>query len=100
LKEGIRMAGTTTDTGLLNELKNSLHIPLDVSDDDQLLTDYLNSAKAYLYNACNNNMSSDDRFKYIIVELASLFYQNRGTAIVAKDFPYSLRCVINQLKYS
>ena len=93
------MAGTT-DTDLLNELKNSLHIPLNVSDDDQLLTDYLNSAKAYLYDACNNNMSSDDRFKYIIVELATLYYQNRGVLSSVKDFPYSLRCVINQLKYS
>lgn len=88
----------TTDTDLLNELKNSLHIP--VSDDDQLLTDYLNSAKAYLNNACNNDMSSDDRFKFIIVELATLYYQNRGVLSSVKDFPYSLRCVINQLKYS
>lgn len=90
----------TTDTDLLNELKNSLHVPSNVSDDDNLLTDYLNSAKAYLNNACNNDMSNDDRFKFIVIELASLFYQNRGTAIVTKDFPYSLRCVINQLKYS
>ena len=92
------MADTATD--LLNELKNSLHIPLDVTDDDQLLTDYLNSAKVYLSNACNADMSSDDRYKFIIVELATLYYQNRGTAMVTKDFPYSLRCVINQLKYS
>lgn len=90
----------TADTDLLNELKNSLHVPLDVSDDDQLLTDYLNSAKSYLSNACNNDISNDDRFKFIVIELATLYYQNRGTAIVTKDFPYSLRCVINQLKYS
>ncbi|WP_063507782.1 head-tail connector protein [Lactobacillus acetotolerans] len=88
------------DTDLLNELKNSLHIPLDVTDDDQLLTDYLNSAKAYLNNACNNYMSSDDRYKFIIVELATLYYQNRGVLTTVKDFPYSLRCVINQLKYN
>ncbi|PAK99542.1 DNA-packaging protein [Lentilactobacillus parakefiri] len=92
------MAGTTTD--LLSELKNSLHIPLNVSDDDSLLNDYIYSAKAYLNNACNNDMSLDDRYKFIVIELASLFYQNRGTAIVTKDFPYSLRCVINQLKCS
>lgn len=92
------MADTATD--LLNELKNSLHIPLGVNDEDQLLTDYLNSAKAYLNNACNNDMSNDDRYKFIVVELATLYYQNRGTNVVTKDFPYSLRCVINQLKYS
>ncbi|WP_225364705.1 head-tail connector protein [Lentilactobacillus kefiri] len=92
------MADTTTD--LLNELKNSLHISSNISDDDQLLTDYLNSAKAYLNNACNNDMSSDDRYKFIIVELATLYYQNRGVLTNVKDFPYSLRCIINQLKYS
>lgn len=88
------------DTDLLNELKNSLHVPSNVSDDDQLLTDYLNSAKVYLSNACNNDMSSDDRFKFIVIELATLYYQNRGVLTSVKDFPYSLRCVINQLKYS
>jgi len=89
-----------TATNLLNELKSSLHIPLEVSDDDQLLTDYIYSAKAYLNNACNNDMSLDDRYKFIVIEISTLLYQNRGTAIVTKDFPYSLRCVINQLKYS
>lgn len=92
------MADTTTD--LLSELKNSLNIPLNVGDDDQLLTDYLNSAKVYLNNACNNDMSSDNRYKFIIIELATLYYQARGTNVVTKDFPYSLRCVINQLKYN
>ena len=87
------------DINLLNELKDSLHVPANITDDDQLLTDYLNSAKSYLSNACNDDMSSDDRFKFIVIELATLYYQNRGTAIVTKDFPYSLRCVINQLKY-
>lgn len=87
-------------TDLLSELKNSLHVPTNITDDDSLLTNYLDSAKAYLNNACNNDMSSDDRYKFIVIELATLYYQNRGTAIVTKDFPYSLRCVINQLKYS
>ena len=90
------MADTATD--LLNELKNSLHIPLNVTDDDQLLTDYINSAKAYLNNACNNDMSNDDRFKFIVVELATLYYQNRGVLTTVKDFPYSLRVLINQIK--
>ncbi len=94
------MAEATTDTNLLSELKNSLHIPLNITDDDQLLTDYLNSAKVYILNACNVDRSSDDRFKFLIVELAVLYYQNRGTNVVTKDFPYSLRCVLNQIKYS
>lgn len=88
------------DINLLNELKDSLHVPANVTDDDQLLSDYINSAKAYLNNACNNDMSSDDRFKFIVIELATLYYQNRGVLTSVKDFPYSLRCVINQLKYS
>jgi uncharacterized phage protein (predicted DNA packaging) len=90
------MADTATD--LLNELKDSLHIPLGVNDDDQLLTDYINSAKMYLNNACNNDMTSDDRYKFIIVELSTLYYQNRGVLTTVKDFPYSLRVLINQVK--
>jgi uncharacterized phage protein (predicted DNA packaging) len=66
------------DTDLLNELKNSLRIPLDITDDDQLLTDYVQSAKAYLDNACNNEMGADNRYKFIIAELATQYYQNRG----------------------
>lgn len=85
-------------TDLLNELKNSLHIPLNVSDDDSLLTDYIYSAKAYLNNACNNDMSLDDRYKFIVIELVTLYYQNRGVLTSAKDFPYSLRVLINQIK--
>ena len=88
------------DINLLNELKDSLHVPANVTDDDQLLSDYINSAKAYLNNACNNDMSSDDRFKFIVIELATLYYQNRGVLTSVKDFPYSLRVLINQLKYS
>jgi uncharacterized phage protein (predicted DNA packaging) len=71
---------------------------LDITDDDQLLTDYLNSAKAYLNNACNNDMSNDDRYKFIVIELATLYYQNRGVLTTVKDFPYSLRVLINQVK--
>jgi len=90
-----------TDAEILTTLKNSLRVPSDITDDDSLLIDYLNSAKAYLNNACNADMSSDDdRYKFIIVELATLYYQNRGVLTAVKDFPYSLRCVINQLKYS
>lgn len=90
------MVDSTTD--LLNELKKSLHIPLDISDDDQLLTDYIKSAKAYLNNVCNNDMSNDDRYKFIVIELATLYYQNRGVLTTVKDFPYSLRVLINQVK--
>ena len=64
----------------------------------QVSADYLNSAKAYLNNACNNDMSSDDRFKFIVIELATLYYQNRGVLTTVKDFPYSLRVLINQVK--
>ncbi|WP_260157129.1 head-tail connector protein [Lentilactobacillus buchneri] len=90
------MADTATD--LLNELKDSLHVPLDVTDDDSLLTDYIYSAKAYLNNACNKDMSLDDRYKFIVIELATLYYQNRGVLTTVKDFPYSLRVLINQIK--
>ena len=43
-------------------------------------------------------MSNDDRYKFIVIELATLYYQNRGVLTTAKDFPYSLRVLINQIK--
>lgn len=49
---------------------------------------------------CRNAMSSDDHKKIIIVESATPYYKNCRANLVTKDFSYSLRCVINQLKLS
>ncbi|MCG0622288.1 phage gp6-like head-tail connector protein [Lactiplantibacillus plantarum] len=103
--------GTTTPTSTtpknqLDILKNSLRIPLDLKDDDSLLQSYLDSATEYLASTLGEeNVTSIDsklgskRAKVVINEIATLMYQNRGDETVAKDFPFTLRALINQLKY-
>ena len=86
----------------LDVLKNSLRVPLDVTDDDTLLQSYLDSATEYLASTLDDeNMTRLDskRAKVIINEIATLLYQNRGDETVVKDFPFSLRALLNQLKY-
>ncbi|MCG0715650.1 phage gp6-like head-tail connector protein [Lactiplantibacillus plantarum] len=93
---------TTTPKTQLDVLKNSLRIPLDLKDDDKLLQSYLDSAKEYLKSTLDEeNMTRLDskRAQVVINALAELFYQNRGDDTVTKDLPFTLRALINQLKY-
>ena len=103
------MADTTTSTNTtpttqLDVLKNSLRIPLDLKDDDTLLQSYIDGATEYLASTLNEETTGtrldSKRAKVVINAIAELMYQNRGNDTTTKDFPYSLRCVINQLKYS
>ena len=104
------MADTTTSTNTtpttqLDVLKNSLRIPLDLKDDDTLLQSYIDGATEYLASTLNEDNTGtrldSKRAKVVINAIAELMYQNRGNNdTTTKDFPYSLRCVINQLKYS
>ncbi|WP_065980505.1 head-tail connector protein [Lactiplantibacillus plantarum] len=103
--------GTTTPTSTtpktqLDILKNSLRIPLDLKDDDTLLQSYIDGATEYLASTLGEeNVTSIDsklgskRAKVVINEIATLMYQNRGDDTVTKDFPFTLRALINQLKY-
>jgi len=94
---------TTTPKTQLDVLKNSLRIPLDLKDDDKLLKSYLDSAKEYLKSTLDEeNMTRLDskRAQVVINEMAELMYQSRGDfTVTAKDFPFALRALINQLKY-
>jgi len=94
---------TTTPKTQLDVLKNSLRIPLDLKDDDKLLQSYLDSAKEYLKSTLDEeNMTRLDskRAQVVINEMAELMYQSRGDfTVTAKDFPFALRALINQLKY-
>lgn len=94
---------TTPVTPQLAMLKNSLRIPLDLNDDDKLLQSYLDSAKEYLKSTLDEeNMTRLDskRAQVVVNEIAELMYQNRGDfTVTAKDFPFALRALINQLKY-
>lgn len=92
----------TTPTTQLDVLKNSLRIPLDLKDDDTLLRSYIDGATEYLKSTLDEeNMTRLDskRAKVVINALAELMYQSRGDSTVTKDFPFTLRALINQLKY-
>lgn len=93
---------STTPTTQLDVLKTSLRIPLDLKDDDTLLQSYLDGATEYLKSTLDEeNMARLDskRAKVVINALAELMYQNRGDDTVTKDLPFTLRALINQLKY-
>lgn len=96
----------TTPKTQLDVLKNSLRIPLDLKDDDALLQSYIDGATEYLTSTLDEeNVTSIDsklgskRAKVVINALAELMYQNRGDDTTTKDFPFTLRALINQLKY-
>jgi len=86
----------------LDVLKNSLRIPLDLKDDDALLQSYLYGATEYLKSTLDEeDMTRLDskRARVVINALAELMYQSRGDSTVTKDLPFTLRALINQLKY-
>lgn len=92
------------DARTLTTLKNSLKIPSDITDDDMLLNGYLNSAQAYILNACDSDTDTtslvkDSRFQIAQIEIATLMYENRGSEKTAKGFPYTLQVLINQLRF-
>lgn len=92
-------------TTSLDTLKNSLRIPSDLTDDDMLLNEYLNSAKAYILNACDSDADKtsiviDPRFQIAQIEIATLMYENRGSDKAANGFPYTLQVLINQLRFT
>ncbi|MHA9731681.1 head-tail connector protein [Lactiplantibacillus plantarum] len=93
----------TKPTTQLDVLKNSLRIPLDLKDDDTLLQSYIDGATEYLSSTLDEEKTgtrlNSKRAKIVVNEIASLLYQNRGDDTVTKDFPFTLRALINQLKY-
>lgn len=102
------MADTNTTPTQLDTLKNSLRIPLDLKDDDALLQSYIDGATEYLSSTLDEDTTGtrldSKRAKVVINALAELMYQNRGDDTVQKDFPFThfpftLRALINQLKY-
>lgn len=94
---------TKTPTTQLDVLKSSLRIPNDLTDDDSLLQGYLDAATEYLKSTLDEeNVATrlnSTVAKVAIVELATLYYQNRGDNVSAKDWPFSLRVLINSLRY-
>ncbi|MDO7806495.1 head-tail connector protein [Lactiplantibacillus pentosus] len=93
---------STTPKTQLDVLKNSLRIPLDLKEDDSLLQSYIDGATEYLKSTLDeDDMTRLDskRAKVVINALAELMYQNRGDSTMTKGLPYTLQCLLNQLKY-
>ncbi|MZU59151.1 phage gp6-like head-tail connector protein [Lactobacillus plantarum] len=95
---------TPAPTTQLDVLKNSLRIPLDLKDDDSLLQSYIDGATEYLASTLDQENTGtrldSKRAKVVINALAEIMYQSRGdNSTVQKDFPFTLRALINQLKY-
>ena len=96
----------TLPTTQLDVLKNSLRIPLDLKDDDSLLQSYIDSSTEYLRSMLGEEDATSidskldsKRAKVVINEIATLLYENRGDNTTVNDFPFTLRSLINQLKY-
>ena len=91
------MADTKTD---LQMLKDSLRIPSEITDDDVYLQTCLDSALEYLKNTVDDEtVLNTQRAKMVQLAIAELTYNNRGNETVVSDFPYTLRVMINSLKF-
>lgn len=98
------MADTTTTTTVktdLQILKSSLRIPDELDSDDMYLQTCLDSALEYLTNIVDDTtVLTTQRAKMVQLAIAELIYNNRGNEKVMNDFPFTLRVMINSLKYS
>lgn len=91
------MADTKTD---LQILKDSLRIPSEINDDDVYLQTCLDSALEYLKNTVDDEtVLNTQRAKMVQLAIAELMYNNRGNEKAVNDFPYTLRVMINSLRY-
>lgn len=79
-----------------DDVRNSLYI--DESEDEELLTNYINIATEYVKQAVGNEEAqTDKRFDGAVLLLVEMLYQNRGTDI--KNIPLQVKTIITQLQY-
>lgn len=80
----------------VDDLKNSLRI--EITDDDEMLQTYIDTAKEYVTNAVNANVNLTQykQFDFAVSLLAQFWYLNRDTDM-AKT-PYQVVSMIEQLR--
>ena len=85
--------------------KLKLYLRIDVDDEDELLTDLLNTAKNYLHGAVSNfdeYYLADEKFAskadFLQMVLAAEFYLNRDND-APRSFSYTVNSLIAQLQY-
>lgn len=85
----------------LQILKSSLRIPDELDSDDMYLQTCLDSALEYLTGVVDDTtVLTTQRAKMVQLAIAEMTYNNRGNEKVMNDFPFTLRVMINSLKYS
>lgn len=86
----------------VEKLKSYLRI--DISDEDEILQDFLTTARAYLTGAVTNfeeNYQASEDFAakadFLMLVLAAEYYQNRSND--DHNLSYTIRSLITQLQY-
>lgn len=93
------MADSTTTQITPQDIKNSLRI--EVTDDDEMIQQYITTAENYVQNAVSSAITIDDlythqQFKFAVSLLTQFWYQNRD--IDMQNTPYQVRSMIQQLR--
>lgn len=93
------MADSTTIPITPQDIKNSLRI--EVTDDDEMIQQYITTAENYVQNAISSAVAIDDlytyqQFKFAVSLLTQFWYQNRD--IDMQNTPYQVRSMIQQLR--
>lgn len=93
------MADSTTIQITPQDIKNSLRI--EVTDDDEMIQQYITTAENYVQNAVSSAIAIDDlythqQFKFAVSLLTQFWYQNRD--IDMQNTPYQVRSMIQQLR--
>lgn len=93
------MADSTTTQITPQDIKNSLRI--EVTDDDEMIQQYIATAENYVQNAVSSAITIDDlythqQFKFAVSLLTQFWYQNRD--IDMQNTPYQVRSMIQQLR--
>lgn len=93
------MADSTPTQITPQDIKNSLRI--EVTDDDEMIQQYINTAENYVQNAISSAVNIDDlythqQFKFAVSLLTQFWYQNRD--IDMQNTPYQVRSMIQQLR--
>ena len=83
----------------IDTIKNALRI--DGNDDDDLIQDYIDTAKEYVANAvidgpAGEPLISSRRYRLAVIILVQFWYSNRTSDM--KKTPYQVRSLIQQLR--
>lgn len=86
------------DELLLNEVKQYLRIELDWTEEDNLLSSFINAAKSYVKNATGKTVDATKEIhKLAIYLLVTHWYENREVVGKADKLAFSLDSILMQI---